>query len=66
MSKRPRSRKMASVVPCAGRCFYFLQGGDSVFGRLLSDAGVDVDALREKISNFFSEQNNSEKMPLIV
>lgn len=35
--------------------FTFLQGGDSVFGRLLSDAGVDVDALREKISNFFSD-----------
>ena len=34
--------------------FTFLQGGDSVFGRLLSDAGVDVDALRDKISNFFS------------
>lgn len=35
--------------------FTFLQGGDSVFGRLLSDAGVDVDALREKISDFFSD-----------
>ena len=33
--------------------FTFLQGGDSVFGRLLSEAGVDVDALREKISAFF-------------
>lgn len=46
--------------------FTFLQGGDSVFGRLLSDAGVDVDALREKISNFFSDAKHSEKMPLIV
>lgn len=35
--------------------FTFLQGGDSVFGRLLSEAGVDVDALREKISAFFEE-----------
>lgn len=34
--------------------FTFLQGGDSVLGRFLSDAGVDVDALRDKISNFFS------------
>lgn len=33
--------------------FTFLQGGDSVFGRLLSEAGVDVDALREKINAFF-------------
>lgn len=33
--------------------FAFLQGGDSVFGRLLSGTGVDVDALREKISAFF-------------
>lgn len=31
----------------------FFQGGDSVLGRLLKDAGVDVDALREKISTFF-------------
>lgn len=34
--------------------FTFLQGGDSVLGRFLSDAGVDVDALRDKISKFFS------------
>lgn len=34
--------------------FTFLQGGDSVLGRFLSDAGVDVDALRDKISDFFS------------
>lgn len=34
--------------------FTFLSGGDSIIGRLLSDAGVDVDALREKISSFFS------------
>lgn len=31
----------------------FLQGGDSVIGRLLKDAGVDVDYLRETILNFF-------------
>lgn len=35
--------------------FTFLQGGDSIFGRLLSEAGVDVDALRKKISAFFDE-----------
>ena len=34
------------------------------FGRLLSDAGVDVDALREKISNFFSVQNKFGKNAL--
>ena len=31
----------------------FLQGGDSVIGRLLKDAGVDVDYLRETILDFF-------------
>lgn len=44
--------------------FTFLQGGDSVFGRLLSDAGVDVDALREKISNFFSDAKQFGKNAL--
>lgn len=34
--------------------FTFLSGGDSVIGRLLSDAGVDVDALRESVLSFFS------------
>ena len=33
----------------------FLQGGDSVIGRLLKDAGVDVDYLRETILNFFQD-----------
>ena len=31
----------------------FLKGGDSVIGRLLKDAGVDVDYLRETILSFF-------------
>lgn len=44
--------------------FTFLQGGDSVFGRLLSDAGVDVDALREKISDFFSDAKQFGKNAL--
>lgn len=34
--------------------FSFLSGGDSIIGRLLSSAGVDVDELREKVSAFFS------------
>lgn len=33
----------------------FLQGGDSVIGRLLKDAGVDTDKLREKINWFFQQ-----------
>ena len=37
----------------------FFQGGDSVFGRLLKDAGVDVDALRKKVLNFF---DNAKKV----
>ena len=44
--------------------FTFLQGGDSVFWRLLSDAGVDVDALREKISDFFSDAKQFGKNAL--
>ena len=44
--------------------FTFLQGGDSVLGRFLSDAGVDVDALREKISNFFSDAKQFGKNAL--
>ena len=44
--------------------FTFLQGGDSVLGRLLSDAGVDVDALREKISDFFSDAKQFGKNAL--
>ena len=35
--------------------FTFLQGGDSIIGRLLEDAGVDVDELRENIHNFFED-----------
>lgn len=31
----------------------FLKGGDSVIGRLLEDAGVDVDYLRETVLGFF-------------
>ena len=31
----------------------FLQGGESLIGRFLSDAGVDVDKLREKVLGFF-------------
>lgn len=33
--------------------FTFLSGGDSIIGRLLSSAGVDVDKLREDILSFF-------------
>lgn len=33
----------------------FLQGGDSVIGRLLKDAGVDVDYLRESILGLFEK-----------
>lgn len=37
----------------------FFQGGDSIFGRLLKDAGVDVDAFREKVFEFF---NNAKRV----
>lgn len=33
----------------------FFQGGDSVIGRFLQDAGVDVDALRENVFGFFEK-----------
>ena len=33
----------------------FFQGGDSVIGRFLKDAGVDVDKLREDVENFFAD-----------
>lgn len=33
--------------------FTFLSGGDSVIGRLLSEAGVDVDELRNNVLGFF-------------
>lgn len=41
--------------PMARDIFTFLQGGDSIIGRLLEDAGVDVDELRENIHNFFED-----------
>ncbi len=31
----------------------FMQGGDSIIGRILEKLGVDTDKLREKIKNFF-------------
>lgn len=33
----------------------FFKGGDSVFGRMLEDMGVDTDALREKVIGFFEK-----------
>lgn len=33
----------------------FFQGGDSVFGRMLKDMGVDTDELREKVVGFFEQ-----------
>lgn len=33
----------------------FFKGGDSVFGRMLKDMGVDTDALREKVLGFFEK-----------
>lgn len=33
----------------------FFQGGDSVFGRMLKDMGVDTDELREKVIGFFEK-----------
>lgn len=33
----------------------FFQGGDSVFGRMLKEMGVDTDALREKVIGFFEQ-----------
>lgn len=33
----------------------FFQGGDSVFGRMLNEMGVDTDKLREKVVGFFEK-----------
>ena len=58
---KPANLKLAAIAAAILAIFLvvedfigFLQGNDSVFGKLLEGAGIDADKAREKILTFFS------------